>query len=83
MRNGPSNQFCKSDSNSTFQSLNTRHISSYFTFANGGYIMTINPIAIGMDVVPIDMDSNASPTLGMVILNTTPIPIATNIQRVR
>jgi len=30
-----------------------RHISSYFTLANGGYIIKINPIAIGTEVVPI------------------------------
>ena len=49
---GPTIQFWKSDNNKTFQSLKTRHISSYFTLANGGYIINIKPIAIGIEVVP-------------------------------
>ena len=32
--------------------MKTRPISSYRTFARGGYIIRIKPTAIGMDVVP-------------------------------
>ena len=45
-------QFCTSDSPSTFQLRKTSPISSYRTFASGGYIIRIRPMAIGMLVVP-------------------------------
>ena len=51
---GPTTQFCKSDTASTRQSRKTSPSSSYFTFASGGYIITISPSAMGMFVVPID-----------------------------
>ena len=45
-------QFCARESPRIFQSRKTRPICSYFTFASGGYIMRIRPIAMGMLVVP-------------------------------
>jgi len=52
IRRGPISQFWASDRPRIFQSRKTRPISSYFTFARGGYIIRMSPIAIGMFVVP-------------------------------
>ncbi len=52
IRIGPMTQFWTSDTPSTFQSRNTSPSSSYFTLASGGYIIKINPSAMGMFVVP-------------------------------
>src|SRR4029077_17080918 len=49
---GPTTQFCTSDKTITFLFLKTSGNSSYRTFVNGGYIITISPTAIGVDVVP-------------------------------
>jgi hypothetical protein len=40
------------ESERIFTFLKTSGSSSYLTFANGGYIIKINPIAIGIFVVP-------------------------------
>ncbi len=52
MRTGPTIQFCTREMPRIFQLWKTSPSSSYFTLAKGGYIMTINPIAMGMLVVP-------------------------------
>ena len=52
IRTGPITQFCTSDSPSTFTLRKTSPSSSYFTFASGGYIIRMRPIAMGMLVVP-------------------------------
>ena len=48
---GPIIQFWNKDRAKTFLSLNTSIIFSYFTFAKGGYIIKIRPIAIGIFVL--------------------------------
>ena len=50
---GPITQFCISDRERIFAFLNTFPNSSYFTFARGGYIISISPAAIGIFVVPL------------------------------
>ena len=49
---GPISQFCTRDKPRIFLFWNTSGISSYFTLAKGGYIITIKPMAMGMLVVP-------------------------------
>ena len=62
---------------------NTSSNSSYLTFASGGYIITINPIAIGMLVVPEDILFQNPATEGNNQPENTPRNMARNIQRVR
>ena len=50
---GPTTQFCTSERPRTLKFLNTSPSSSYLTFARGGYIMRIRPMAMGMLVVPL------------------------------
>jgi len=64
MRIGPRIQFCSSDSSMTRRFCNTFPISSYRTLARGGYIMTIKPIAMGMEVVPTDIPLSQSENAG-------------------
>ena len=52
MSTGPITQFWMRERPITFLSLNTSPISSYFTLANGGYIIRMSPTAIGILVVP-------------------------------
>ena len=52
IRIGPTTQFWTSESTRMRRCWKTRPISSYFTFASGGYIIRISPMAMGMDVVP-------------------------------
>ena len=51
---GPIIQFKNKDAPKTFVFLNTSPICSYFTLANGGYIIKISPIANGTFVVPLE-----------------------------
>ena len=80
---GPIIQFCTKDRRSTFQSLNTCPSFSYFTFASGGYIITIRPMASGTDVVPICMLESTSEKLGTTYPKPNPMAIAPKIQKVR
>jgi len=57
--------------------------SSYLTFAKGGYIITINPIAIGMLVVPELIEFQNPAIEGNKYPDKTPENMARNIQRVR
>ncbi len=41
-------QFCTSERPSTLKLPKTSPSSSYFTFASGGYIIRISPMAMGM-----------------------------------
>lgn len=50
---GPTNQFWTNEILSTFTFLKTSGSFSYLTFAIGGYIIRIKPIAIRIFVVPI------------------------------
>jgi hypothetical protein len=45
-------QFCTSDNASTFTFRKTSPNSSYRTLASGGYIITMRPTAMGIEVVP-------------------------------
>jgi hypothetical protein len=66
--------------------LNTPPNSSYLTFARGGYIIRISPIAIGMLVVLSGedfMESQNDAIDGKKNPENTPINIARKIQRVR
>ena len=56
MSMGPITQFSKSDNHSTFVFLKTAGNFSNFTFANGGYIINIKPIARGILVVPVEKE---------------------------
>jgi hypothetical protein len=49
---GPITQLSNKETPKTFVFLNTSFNLSYFTLANGGYIISINPAAKGMFVVP-------------------------------
>lgn len=49
---GPITQLSNNETPKTFVFLNTSFSFSYLTFANGGYIISIKPIAKGMFVVP-------------------------------
>ena len=76
-------QFCVKDSRRIFLFLKTLPSSSYFTFAKGGYIMTISPIAIGMFVVPTWKKLITLLTPGAAHPSITPINMAKNIHSVR
>ena len=76
-------QFCTSDRPSTFQLRNTSPISSYRTFASGGYIIRIRPMAMGMLVVPTWKPLINASTPGMKRPTATPAAIARNIHSVR
>ncbi|MNP28461.1 hypothetical protein D3C76_1214250 [compost metagenome] len=80
---GPMIQFCTKESSNTFQSLKTRPSFSYFTLANGGYIITIRPTAIGIEVVPTCIRDNISAKLGINVPRISPTPIAPKIQKVK
>ena len=80
---GPTTQFCTSERPRTFVSLKTLLSSSYLTFAKGGYIIRINPMAIGIDVVPMESPVIAVGTAGKKYPNAIPRAMAKNIHRVR
>jgi hypothetical protein len=61
---GPMIQFWTSESAITFTLRKTLPISSYLTRARGGYIITMSPMAIGIDVVPQDRLFRKSANLG-------------------
>ena len=48
IRIGQTTQFWTSETSRMRRSWNTRPIPSYFTFAGGGYITRISPMAMGM-----------------------------------
>ena len=79
---GPRTQFWNSDSASTRLSAKTRGSSSYFTFARGGYIIRISPMAMGMLVDPTDRLSSHAGRPGTTVPRSTPSAMATKIHRV-
>ena len=83
IRIGPTTQFWTSDSASTLPLRKTRGISSYRTFASGGYIIRMSPIAIGSEVVPTLSRFRAGTTPGTSQPSATPGAIARKIQTVR
>ncbi len=80
---GPIIQFNINDAVSTLVSLNTSPMFSYFTLANGGYIMSIKPIANGILVVPLEYEFINAADDGIKYPIATPTAIAINIHRVR
>jgi hypothetical protein len=79
-------QFCTRDRPSILKFLNTPPNSSYLTFASGGYIIRIRPIAIGILVVLSGEDFNESQKTAMdgnKKPEKTPTNIARNIHKVR
>src|SRR5690606_37291383 len=80
---GPIIQFKISETLNTLVSLNTCPRFSYFTFAKGGYIIKINPIAKGMFVVPLEKELINPVEDGIKYPIPTPIAMAIKIQRVR
>ena len=86
IRTGPIIQFWTSESPRILKFLKTPPSSSYLTLASGGYIIRINPIAIGMFVVLSGDDFNESQKAaiaGKKYPDPTPMNIARKIQRVR
>ncbi len=83
IRIGPIIQFWTKDKTRILKSRNTSKSSSYFTFANGGYIINISPRAIGILVVPTwkRLINNSMPGTKYPI--ATPIAIARKIQSVK
>ena len=56
---------------------------SYFTFANGGYIINIKPMAKGILVVPLENELIKPEDDGIKFPIATPIAMARNIHKVR
>src|SRR5262249_30336956 len=71
------------DKPSTFLLRKTSCRSSCRTLVNGGYIITISPTAIGIEVVPTLNLSRKGTTPGTSQPRTTPIAIAQKIHAVR
>ena len=86
IRTGPIIQFCTRERPRILKFRKTPPNSSYFTFASGGYIIRIKPIAIGIFVVLSGEDFNESQNVaiaGKKYPEKTPINIARNIHSVR
>jgi hypothetical protein len=71
------------ESNSTFVFEKTLGSSSYFTFASGGYIIKMSPIAMGIEVDPILIDFRNPEKEGISFPRSTPRAIAVKIHSVR
>jgi len=83
MSSGPMTQFWSSESPRIRQLRKTSPNSSYRTLANGGYIIRIRPIAMGMEVVPTEASWIARPICGHRYPAPTPTAMARKIQTVR
>ena len=83
IRTGPMTQFWTSDRPSTLRLRKTSPSSSYRTFARGGYIIRISPMAIGMFVVPTWNRTMKRSTPGTKCPSATPTTIARKIHSVR
>ena len=84
MRIGPTIQFWTSDSVRIRVLAKTLGSCAYFTFASGGYIMRIRPMAMGRLVVPRVIGAkNASGSARTKWPRATPNPMAAKIQTVR
>jgi len=84
MRMGPTIQFCTRDRPRILQLRNTSPRLFVAHFGQGGYIITIRPTAMGIDVVPMGraLDSLADP-VAKHIRRPRPIAIARKIHKVR
>jgi len=77
-------QFCTSESVRMRTLAKTRGSWAYFTFASGGYIMTMRPSAIGRLVVPTVSGANSAAGSAMTKCpSSTPRAMAEKIQTVR
>jgi len=83
MSTGPIIQLRNKETPNTFVFLKTSRILSYFTFANGGYIINIKPIAKGILVVPEENELMNPEEDGKKYPMETPRPIAKKIQSVK
>ena len=83
MRTGPMSQFCTSERPSTFLLRKTSCSSSYRTLVKGGYIITISPTAMGMEVVPMLKRLRNGTTPGTSHPRATPAAMAAKIHAVR
>ena len=86
IRTGPIIQFWMRESPRILKLRNTPPNSSYFTFASGGYIISIKPMAMGILVVLSGLDFNESQNVaidGKKYPEKTPMSIARNIHNVR
>ena len=61
---GPTNQFKTREMDRILVFLNTFGSKEYLTFAKGGYIIKINPMAMGMLLVPLLNELTKSGKLG-------------------
>src|SRR5699024_8521619 len=80
---GPITQFKISETLITFVSLKTCPRFSYFTFAKGGYIIKIKPMARGILVVPCEKELMKPEDDGIKYPIPTPRAIAIKIHKVR
>ena len=79
---GPITQFNNSETPSTFLFWKTSPIFSYFTFANGGNIIRINPMASGTFTPPL-LVFDFKTVSGKKYPIPTPIAMAKNIHKVK
>jgi len=80
---GPIIQLRNNETPNTFVFLKTSFILSYFTFAKGGYIIKIRPIANGIFVVPEEKELMNMDDEGKKYPMETPMAIAKNIHSVK
>ena len=83
MRHRPNDPILKSESPRIPSFRKTSGSSSYLTFVKGGYIMTIRPRAIGIEVVPMLKRLRNGTTPGIAEPRSTPSIIAPKIHAVR
>ncbi len=83
IRIGPMIQLSNKEIPKTFVFLKTSLSLSYLTFAKGGYIISIKPIASGILVVPDENELIKDDEEGTKYPMATPIAIAINIQSVK
>ena len=80
---GPTTQFSSIEMPNSLLCRATLPICSYFTLTSGGYIITINPSAIGHEIVPVLIDSNTTDIPGNRYPRPTPNAIAKKIHSVK
>jgi hypothetical protein len=80
---GPIIQFKIKEINKSFLLAKTLFNSSYFTFAKGGYIIKIKPMAMGILVEPLENLFIKPGVPGKIFPMSTPIAMAKNIHKLR
>ena len=83
MSTGPTIQLRNKETLNTLVFLKTSRILSYFTFAKGGYIIRIRPMAKGILVVPDEKELINADDDGKKYPMETPTAIAKNIHKVK